>query len=305
LRRIDAAYNTVKEKRVAIMRRDLRLTLGVLMCVVLGGCKTTEGGGGLLGDVGRKVLQDEASRRGAGSVGAVTGRAAQAANLEAADGVCGEGGSIFCRNLTGTLAASFTAEFIEQMTREDLQKAAEARKKSIETGEPQVWENPESGASGRVETKAATSRPPEPTQIRVEEPVEMTAPIMDAVGEPYVVMASGGANVRRGPGTGFPVATKMASGERFNAIARLQDANWYLVGKGSVGKGYVSGDLIAPAPVQLDDSPPPEQEAASREVEVAVAAECYTTTQSVTLADGTSENATVTSCRTPTGWVQV
>jgi hypothetical protein len=72
-----------------------------------------------------------------------------------------------------------------------------------------------------------------------------------------------------------------------------------------VGKGYVSGDLIAPAPVQLDDSPPPEQEAASREVEVAVAAECYTTTQSVTLADGTSENATVTSCRTPTGWVQV
>jgi hypothetical protein len=34
-------------------------------------------------------------------------------------------------------------------------------------------------------------------------------------------------------------------------------------------------------------------------------AECYTTSQSVSLADGTTEEATVTSCRTPDGWVQV
>jgi uncharacterized protein YgiM (DUF1202 family) len=281
------------------------LVLGACACAVLGGCKTTEGGGGLLGDVGRKVLLDEASRRGAGSVGAVTNTAAQAASIGAAEGMCGDTGSVFCRNLTGTLAASFTAEFIERMTQADLQKAAEARQKSIETGQPQVWENSESGASGTVETKVAEPRPPAPTAITVEEPVEMSAPIMDAVGEPYVVTASGGVNVRRGPGTEFPVVMQMASGERFNAIAKVQDDNWYLVGKGAVGKGYVSGALIATAPVQLDEAPPPQAEEPTREVEVAIAAECFTTTQSVTLADGTSENATVTSCRTPNGWVQV
>ena len=281
------------------------LVLGACVCAVLGGCKTTEGGGGLLGEVGRKVLRDEAVRQGAGSVDSVAGRAARAASLGAADEMCGPNGSVFCRNLSGTLAASFTEEFIERMTQEDLEKAAEARQKSIETGEPQVWENAESGASGTVETKVAEPRPPQPTPIVVEEPVEMTAPIMDAVGEPYVVTASGGVNVRRGPGTGFPVVTKMAPGERFNAIAKVQNDNWYLVGKGAVGKGYVSGALISTAPLELNEPPPPEPKEPTKEVEVAVAAECYTTTQSVTLADGTAENATVTSCRTPNGWVQV
>ena len=282
------------------------LCLTLCLCVLLSSCKTT-GGGGLLGDVGRRVLEDEATRRGAGgAVADVTGTAYQAAMLSTANEVCGVDGSRLCRNLTGTIAASFTAEFIERMTREDLEQAAEARKRSIETGEPQEWKNEESGASGSVETKPAESRAPEPTPVRVEERVEMTAPIMDAVGEPYVVTASGGVNVRRGPGTEFPVVMKMGSGERFNAIAKVQDDNWFLVGKGTVGKGYASGDLIASAPVVLEKSePPPEPAEATKEVKVSMAAECYTTNQSVTLADGTNEQATVTSCRTPDGWVQV
>ncbi len=36
-----------------------------------------------------------------------------------------------------------------------------------------------------------------------------------------------------------------------------------------------------------------------------MASECYTTTQTVTLADGSSEKAKVTSCRTPNGWTTV
>ncbi|MGH8494756.1 MAG: SH3 domain-containing protein [Gammaproteobacteria bacterium] len=302
------------------MRFILRLGLCLCACVVAAGCETTDGGGGFLGDVGRRVLKDQATQRvtdgavnkatggrvSSGTMSGVSAAASQAAMLGAADEVCGETGTPWCRNLTGTVAASFTAEFIERMTREDLEKAAEARKKSIETGEPQVWENPESGASGKVETKPAPAKPPEPTPIKVEEPVEMTAPIMDAVGEPYVVTAASGVNVRRGPGTQFPVVMKMASGERFNAIAKLQEDNWYLVGKGTVGKGYASGDLIGSAPVELEETKPePEPAAATKEVQVAMAAECYTTTQSVTLGDGTTEEATVTSCRTPDGWVQV
>jgi uncharacterized protein YgiM (DUF1202 family) len=290
------------------MRVNQRLGFGLCVCIALASCKTTEGGGGLLGDVGRRVLQDEATRRVTDrAMGDMGGMASQAAMLATTNKVCGEGGSTWCRSLTGTIAAGFTAEFIERMTSEDLEKAGEARQKSIATGEPQEWENPESGASGTVETKPAPAQPPKPTPVKVEKEVEMTAPIMDAVGEPYVVTASNGVNVRKGPGTDFPVVMKMASGERFNAIAKIQDQNWYLIGKGNTGKGYASGDLIASAPVVLKKEPDPEPPPAAetKEVEVAIAAECYTTSQNVRLADGTSEQATVTSCRTPDGWVQV
>lgn len=285
------------------MRVNQRLGFGLCVCAALVSCKTMEGGGGLLGDVGRRVMQDEVTSRAAGTMGQMS----SAAMLSTTNKVCGADGSTFCRGLTGSIAAGFTAEFIERMTAEDLEKASEARQKSIETGEPQEWENPESGASGTVETKPAPPKPPEPTPVKVEKEVEMTAPIMDAVGEQYMVTAPSGVNVRRGPGTEFPVVMKMGSGERFTAIARLQDANWYLVGKGNTGKGYASGDLIGSAPVVLEEKPEPEPVAAAetREVEVEMAAECYTTSQNVTLADGTSEQATVTSCRTPEGWVQV
>ena len=290
------------------MRVNQRIGFGLCVCAALAACKTTEGGGGLLGDVGRRVLQDEATRRvTGGAMDDMTGMASQATMLATANKVCGADGTMICRSLTGTIAAGFTAEFIERMTSEDLEKAGEARQKSIETGEPQEWKNPDSGASGTVETKPAPPRPPEPTPVKVEKQVEMTAPIMDAVGEPYVVTASNGVNVRQGPGTGFPVVMKMASGERFTAIAKLQDENWYLVGKGNTGKGYASGDLIASAPVVLkkEPEPAPPPAAETKEVQVAIAAECYTTSQNVRLADGTSEQATVTSCRTPDGWVQV
>jgi uncharacterized protein YgiM (DUF1202 family) len=232
----------------------------------------------------------------------------QAGMISAGNMVCGTGGDALCRNLTGVLVASFTEEFIERMTRKDLEKAAEARDQSIKTGEPQVWSNPDSGASGTVESKPAESLPPVPTPIEVEETVEVSAPIMNAVGETYVVKASEGAEVHRGPGAGFPTVMTMPAGERFNAIAKLQEDNWYLAGQGSVGKGYVDGDLIESAPVMLEEPAPvpaPKAVAETREVEVAMTAECYTTSQSVSLADGTTEEATVTSCRTPDGWVQV
>ena len=290
------------------MQLKPRQGAGILVCLVLAGCETTDGGG-FLGDVGRRVLTDEAGRRvTGGAADDVAATASQVAMLGATSKVCGDGGSVLCRNLTSTLAASFTAEFIERMTREDLEKAAEARNRSIETGEKQVWENPESGASGTVETKPAPPKPPAPTPVKVEESVEVSAPIMDAVGEPYIVTASNGVNVRQGPGTNYQIVMKMPEGERFNAIAKLQDDNWFLVGQGSVGKGYAHGDAIGSAPVALEEpepEPAPVPDEEIKEVKVAMAAECYTTRQSVSLADGTTEEATVTSCRTPDGWVQV
>jgi uncharacterized protein YgiM (DUF1202 family) len=133
---------------------------------------------------------------------------------------------------------------------------------------------------------------------------------MDAVGEDYVVKGASGINVRSGPGTQYDVVAKLAAQEAVRAIARVRGQDWYMVGRGEVGIGYVAGSLIGPRPPQVaaaaPAAPPPAVPPEKvEEVQVQIAAECYTTQQKVTLGDGTSEQATVTSCRTPTGWAQV
>lgn len=241
-----------------------------------------------------------------------------AATTSAADKLCGDAGEAWCRNLTESVVGSFSAEFVERMTREDLQKVSEAREQSIRTSEPQVWENPDSGARGIAESVPAEPRPPATVPITVEERVDMTAPILDAVGEPYLVRVDS-ASILSGPGSAYVAVAELLRGERVNAIARVQQTNWFLVGDGPIGKGYLDGDMIEPAPIAQappKSSPPParkapakkaktEPAAKTKQVDVTVAAECYTTTQSITLADGTNEKASVTSCRTPNGWVQV
>lgn len=267
-----------------------------------------------------------------GTVESIRAMVPQAAVTSATDRFCGSTPDAWCRNLTDSVVGSFSEEFVARMTREDLEQASEARERAIRTGEPQVWENPESGARGEVQSMPAEPRPPAATAVTVEETVELTAPILDAVGEPYRVRVDV-ASILSGPGAQYTPVAELRQGDRINAIARVQQTDWYLVGEGPIGKGYLDGVAIEPVPVaesvraaappaaqkpvqkpvqkpapkkaakQPDPGPPAA--AGTRQVEVAMAAECYTTTQRVTLADGTSEEASVTSCRTPNGWVQV
>lgn len=267
-----------------------------------------------------------------GAIESIRAIVPQAAVITATDRFCGSAAEAWCRNLTGTVVGSFSEEFVARMTREDLEQASEARERAIRTGEPQVWENPESGARGEVQATPAEPRPPAATPVTVEDPVELTAPILDAVGEPYRVRVAA-AQILSGPGVQYAPLAELRQGDRINAIARVQQTDWYLVGEGPIGKGYLDGLAIEPMPVAesvraaappaaekpvqkpaakpapkqsaKQPDPGPATVAGTRQVEVAMAAECYTTTQRVTLADGTSEEASVTSCRTPNGWVQV
>ena len=112
--------------------------------------------------------------------------------------------------------------------------------------------------------------------------------------------------MRSGPGTQYAVVDNLAAQAQIRAISRVRGQDWFMVGRGEVGIGYVNGSLIGPLPPQTPAAPvaavPPAE---VEEVQVQLAAECYSTKQTVTLGDGTSEEATVTSCRTPTGWAQV
>lgn len=140
----------------------------------------------------------------------------------------------------------FTESFIERLTQSDVQKMEEARRISIGSGEPEEWENPEAGASGTVTSVAAQRRPPPPTPVKVKKDQLESLPIMDAVDEPYVVTSAGGANVRGGPGINYAVVDRLGGGERITAIGKIRDDDWYVVGRGNVGIGYVFSELLEP-----------------------------------------------------------
>ena len=271
---------------------------------LLSSCDTTTGGGmmgSVMGQVGNTVAGDVMQR----TVGAV---AASAPISNATQQLCGTDSWGLCHNVTATMLAGFSDEFVKRMSQDDVRKAAQARDQSLRDGQPQTWKNPESGASGSVQTEKAQTLPPKPTTVSVAQGQVDTEklPIMDAVGEPYQVTSAKGANVRGGPGTAYSVVESLLPKEPITAIARIRGEDWYMIGRGNVAIGYVFGNLIGPrdfsAPVTAPSVVPAPQ---AKEIQVTMASDCYTTTQRVTLKDGTSEEAKVTSCRTPNGWAQV
>jgi uncharacterized protein YgiM (DUF1202 family) len=67
-------------------------------------------------------------------------------------------------------------------------------------------------------------------------------------GAPYVVTR--GANLRAGPGPNYNRLGGLAAGERFEALASVQGADWLLVGRGGVGVGYIHRDLVTSGVIQ-------------------------------------------------------
>ncbi len=274
----------------------------------VGGCDTT-GNGGFMGSVMSQVGNGAAGTVMNRTMGAV---ATSAPIANATREICGADSWGLCHNATATMLAGFSDEFVKRMSQQDVEQAAEARNRSLRDGQPQVWSNPQSGASGTVETKKAESLAPKPTTVAVQgNRVDTTnLPIMDAVGEPYQVVAGNGANVRGGPGTSFSIIESLKSRAAITAIAKVRGQDWYMIGRDNVAIGYVSGSLIGPRDLSQPQPKTASTTAATstppaKEVQINMASECYTTTQKVTLKDGTSEQAKVTSCRTPNGWAQV
>ena len=223
------------------------------------------------------------------------------------DTLCANSSNVICRNLTATLVQGFSTEFVRRMTQRDVDLMGEARRRSVESGEEQSWDNPESGSRGTVIAMPAARKPPAPTPIKIERDKVEALPPMDAIGEAYVVTSSSTANMRSGPATTYPVVGSLQSGQVVQAIARVRDKNWFLVGATQAASGYVFGTLVAPQPASdepiVDLPAPPEVDI--EDVTVSMASDCYTTQQTIVLADGATEQAEVTSCRTPNGWVQV
>ena len=282
--------------------KALTRTTSLCLLLALSGCESTGEMGAVIGGV-----IDGTMRGVSDALGDTAVDAAGDMMGEAGDMMCGSSGSTMCRRMTTTVLAGFSEDFIRQMSARDMNMIADARTRSLRSGETEEWENPETGARGSVASTQVEPQPAQPTVVKVQRDTVEAMPVLDAVGEEYIVNASGGVNMRSGPGTRYDVVNKAGGGSKLMAIAKVQDENWYLMGQGDVATGYVFGDLVGPAPALAEElpTPPPPEPAQVEEVTATVAAECYSTTQTVTLANGDTEEATVTSCRTPNGWAQV
>lgn len=60
-------------------------------------------------------------------------------------------------------------------------------------------------------------------------------------------VAESGVNLRAAPTTNSARVGRLQAGERFQALARVRDSDWILVGQNGVGVGYVRGDFVSPA----------------------------------------------------------
>jgi surface antigen len=193
---------------------------GLFACAGSGG---KQEGGALIGAglgalVGSKVAKNEKT------LGALVGAAAGAA----------AGGYIGCR-----------------MQSTDTALAQQATKRALEDGESQSWNNPRTGASGRIEVLSSTYGPPiRGDGLRFERNVQ-ALPSYDAVGGDY--SARGTANLRASPSTKGAVVGKLRAGERVEVLGGAPSSNWLLVGRDGYGAGYVSSSLL----VQSGEGPEP------------------------------------------------
>ena len=64
------------------------------------------------------------------------------------------------------------------------------------------------------------------------------------IGEPFVAERT--VNLRAAPTTNSARVGRLASGERFQAMAEVRGSDWILVGQNGTGVGYVRRDFVSP-----------------------------------------------------------
>ncbi|MBI1684761.1 SH3 domain-containing protein [Caulobacter hibisci] len=145
--------------------------------------------------------------------------------------------------IVGAAAGAAAGSYIGcRMQSTDTARAQAATKKALETGQSQAWNNPRTGASGRIDVVSSSYGPPiAGDQLRFERNIQQLASY-DAVGADYTARST--ANLRSGPSTSGAVVGKLSAGERVEILGAVPNSNWLLVGRNGYGTGYVSASLL-------------------------------------------------------------
>lgn len=159
--------------------------------------------------------------------------------------IAGRGNRTLGTILGGALGAAAGSAVGCKLQKDDRVKAERAMEQAVLTGEDQSWSNPDTGASGTVEV-GSDVRGVSLGDLRFARGVE-PADGYTQVNAAYV--SNGSVNVRAAPGTGAPVLTRLAAGQRVWVPAQVQGQPWLLVSDGGVAQGYVSAPLLRRAVV--------------------------------------------------------
>lgn len=242
------------------------------------------------------AAQDDGERRsgGGGFFGNIFGCQASGNKQEigaAIGGVAGGflGNRIAGRNsrtlgtvLGGVLGAAGGSVLGCKLQKNDREKAERALENAVATNQGQSWENPETGASGRVEIGQVASGAAL-SDIKFANGVE-PAEGYERIGGAFISKSA--ANIRSAPGTDAKIIGKLNAGQSVWVPAAVSGTAWMLISSGGVGQGYVSSALLKRAAVDT------------------VAAGCKSIRQTVSTASGTTESENLQACKDKNGqWV--
>ena len=242
------------------------------------------------------AAQDDGERRsgGGGFLGNIFGCQSSGSKQEigaAVGGIAGGllGNRIAGRNsrtlgtvLGGVLGAAGGSVLGCKLQKNDRAKAERALENAVATNQSQSWENPETGASGRVEV-GQTASGAALSDIKFANGVE-PAEGYDRVNGAFISTSS--ANIRSAPATNAKIIGKLASGQNVWVPASVSGSPWMLISSGGVGQGYVSSALLKRAAINT------------------TAAGCKSIRQTVSTASGATESENLQACKGKDGqWV--
>ena len=147
--------------------------------------------------------------------------------------------------LVGAAAGAAAGSYIGcRMQSTDTAMAQQATRKALETGQPQVWSNSRTGASGRIDVVSSSYGPPvDSRNLRFASGVQ-SLPSYDALGGQYA--ASSPVNMRSAPSTKGKIVGKLVAGQTFDALGSAPNGGWVLVGQSGYAVGYVAPSLVRP-----------------------------------------------------------
>ncbi len=184
--------------------------------------------------------------------------------------------------LGGVLGAAGGSVLGCKLQKNDRAKAERALENAVATNQSQSWENPETGASGRVEVGQAASGAAL-SGIKFANGVE-PADGYDRINGAFVSTSS--ANIRNAPGTDAKIIGKLSAGQNVWVPASVSGSPWMLISNAGVGQGYVSSALLKRAAINT------------------VAAGCKSIRQTVSTANGATESENLQACKGKDGqWV--
>jgi surface antigen len=229
------------------------------------------GGGGLLGSIFGCAASGNTQTIGTIAGGAVGGLLGNR--------IAGSGSRTIGTILGGALGAAAGSAIGCKLQKNDRMRAERATQAAIASGKAQDWQNPETGASGRVDV--TTDAGAGLGDLKFADGVE-PASGFTKVGGSYT--STGSANVRNSPSTTGAVRAKLVAGQRVWVPASVTGSPWMLVSDGGVAQGYVSTPLLKRA--------------------TTVASSCKIVKQDVQMAGEAGQSETFQACKDKSGsWV--